>query len=164
VTVKRGSTIGTAAILALRRAGIPHTVHVFRHNPRSAVGYGIEAAAALGLPPEHVFKTLVVKVDGALAVGVLPVTASLSLKALAGAVGGKGGTMAEIAEAERATGYVIGGISPVGQRRSHRTVIDDSALGLETMYVSAGARGLDIGLSPSDLARVTSAVFASIAR
>jgi Cys-tRNA(Pro)/Cys-tRNA(Cys) deacylase len=104
------------------------------------------------------------KVDGELAVGVLPVTASLSLKALATAVGGKKGTMAEIAEAERATGYVVGGISPLGQRRTHPTVIDESARELDVMYVSAGARGLDVGVAPADLARLTHAVFASIAR
>jgi Cys-tRNA(Pro)/Cys-tRNA(Cys) deacylase len=104
------------------------------------------------------------KVDGELAVGILPVSASLSLKALATALGGKRGTMAEIAEAERATGYVVGGISPLGQRRAHPTVIDESARDMETMYVSAGARGLDVGLAPTDLARLTQAVFAPIAR
>ncbi|MDR1427179.1 MAG: Cys-tRNA(Pro) deacylase [Bifidobacteriaceae bacterium] len=161
---KSPATAGTAAIITLRRAGIVHTVHSFRRDPRAVLGYGLEAAAALGLPAEHIFKTLVAKVDGELAVGIIPVTASLSLKALATALGGKKGTMAEIAEAERATGYVVGGISPVGQRNQLRTVIDHSAKELDRMYVSAGARGLDVGLAPHDLARLTGAVYGSIAR
>ncbi|MDR0432267.1 MAG: aminoacyl-tRNA deacylase [Bifidobacteriaceae bacterium] len=157
-------TVGTAALLVLRRAGIPHTVHAFRHNPRSGLSYGLEAAKELDLPQECLFKTLVAKVDGKLAVGIIPVAASLSLKGLATALGGKKGTMAEVAEAERATGYVIGGISPIGQRQEHPTAIDNSARELEVMYVSAGARGLDVGLDPHILAELTGAVFGSIAR
>ncbi|MDR1152335.1 MAG: Cys-tRNA(Pro) deacylase [Bifidobacteriaceae bacterium] len=164
VSAKKPTAAGTAAILALRRAGVPHTVRAFAHDPRTHLGYGLEAATALGLPAEQLFKTLVAKVDGDLAVGIIPVTASLSMKALATALGGKKGTMAEIAEAERATGYVVGGISPLGQRRAHPTVIDSTAADLDMMYVSAGSRGLDVGIAPADLARLTGAVFASIAR
>jgi Cys-tRNA(Pro)/Cys-tRNA(Cys) deacylase len=164
MTTNRRTAAGTAAILALRRTGIVYTVHSFSHNSQSPLGYGAEAAAALGLPPERLFKTLMAKVDGRLVVGVVPTTAALNLKALAVAVGGKRGAMAQVAEAERASGYVVGGISPVGQRQAHPTVIDDSALDLTTMYVSAGARGLDVGIAPADLARLTAAVFGPIAR
>ena len=118
----------------------------------------------LGLEPEQVFKTLFTVVDGRLVVGVVPVSGQLDLKALAAAVGGKKATMADPADAERATGYVVGGISPVGQRRPHRTVLDESALGFDTVYVSGGRRGLDLGLSPVDLVRVTDATVAAIRR
>lgn len=164
VSAKRPTTAGTAAILALRRAGVPHTVLAFSRDRRAHLGYGLEATTALGLPGDQLFKTLVAKVDGELAVGIIPVVASLSMKALATALGGKKGTMAEVAEAERATGYVVGGISPLGQRQAHPTVIDSAAASLDIMYVSAGSRGLDLGIAPADLARMTGAVFASIAR
>jgi Cys-tRNA(Pro)/Cys-tRNA(Cys) deacylase len=149
--------------VALHRAGISFTERSYEHDP-AAPSYGLEAADALGLPPEQVFKTLLTAVDGRLVVGIVPVTGQLDLKAVAAAVGGKRAAMAEPAEAERATGYVVGGISPVGQRRRLATVLDDSALLLETVYVSGGRRGLDLGLSPADLARVTGAVVAAIRR
>ncbi|HYO40578.1 MAG TPA: Cys-tRNA(Pro) deacylase [Nocardioidaceae bacterium] len=149
--------------MALTRAGIAFSEHAYQHDP-GAASYGLEAAEALGLPPEQVFKTLLVSVDGRLVVGVVPVTGQLDLKAVAAAVGGKRATMAEPSQAERATGYVVGGISPVGQRRAHPTVLDDSALAHQTVYVSGGRRGLDLGLSPADLVRVTGGVVAAIRR
>jgi Cys-tRNA(Pro)/Cys-tRNA(Cys) deacylase len=154
---------GTPATVALTRAGVRFTEHTYAHDP-GAASYGLEAAAVLGLPPEQVLKTLLVTVDGRLAVGIVPVSGQLDLKAVAAAVGGKRATMADPAAAERATGYVVGGISPVGQRRSHPTVLDDGALTHDTVYVSGGRRGLDLGLSPQDLVRVTGAVVAGIAR
>jgi Cys-tRNA(Pro)/Cys-tRNA(Cys) deacylase len=149
--------------VALHRAGISFDEHSYEHDP-AAPSYGLEAADALGLPPEQVFKTLLTTVDGRLVVGIVPVTGQLDLKAVAAAVGGKKAVMAEPAAAERATGYVVGGISPVGQRRAHPTVIDESATGLDVVYVSGGRRGLDLGLSPEDLVRVTAATVARIAR
>jgi Cys-tRNA(Pro)/Cys-tRNA(Cys) deacylase len=124
----------------------------------------MEAAQALGLDPAQVFKTLLADVDGALTVAVVPVDRSLDLKALAAAVGGKRAVMAEPAAAERATGYVVGGISPLGQRRRLPTVVDVSALEWATVLVSAGRRGLDVELSPGDLVRMTSAVTAPVSR
>jgi Cys-tRNA(Pro)/Cys-tRNA(Cys) deacylase len=154
---------GTPATVALTKAGVAFTEHTYEHDP-SAASYGLEAAERLGLDPAQVFKTLCTLVDGALVVGVVPVTGQLDLKAVAAAVGGKKAVMAEPAAAERATGYVVGGISPVGQRRAHPTVIDESATGLDVVYVSGGRRGLDLGLSPEDLVRVTAATVARIAR
>jgi Cys-tRNA(Pro)/Cys-tRNA(Cys) deacylase len=154
---------GTPATVALTRAGISFTVHAYDHDP-SASSYGLEAADALNLDPARVFKTLMAAVDGRLVVGIVPVSGQLDLKAVAAAVGGKRATMAEPAAAERATGYVVGGISPIGQKRSHPTVLDESATGFETVYVSGGRRGLDIGLAPADLARVTDATVALIGR
>lgn len=159
----RRSVGATPATSALTRAGVAFTEHTYAHDPGTA-SYGLEAAAALGLAPAQVFKTLLVSVDGRLAVGIVPVSGQLDLKAVAAAVGGKRATMADPAAAERATGYVVGGISPVGQRRRHPTVLDDSALSFETVYVSGGRRGLDLGLSPGDLVRVTGAVVASVGR
>jgi Cys-tRNA(Pro)/Cys-tRNA(Cys) deacylase len=152
---------GTPAIQALTRAKIPFTVHEYAHDPAHP-SYGVEAAEALGVTPDRVFKTLVTEVDGTLAVGVVPVTGSLNLKALAAAVGGKRAAMADPAAAERATGYVRGGISPLGQRRRLRTVIDESALAHPTVYVSAGRRGLEIELAPADLVALTSAAVAAL--
>jgi Cys-tRNA(Pro)/Cys-tRNA(Cys) deacylase len=149
--------------VALTRAGVAFTEHDYVPDP-AAPSYGLEAAEALGLDPEQVFKTLLTKVEGRLVVGIVPVTGQLDLKALASAVGGKRATMADPVDAERATGYVVGGISPVGQRRSHPTVLDDSATGFATVYVSGGRRGLDLGLSPADLIRLTGAVLAPIRR
>ncbi len=154
---------GTPATIALGHAGIAHTVHPYDHDAANRA-WGEEAAAALGVPASRVFKTLVAEVDGRLVVGVVPVSASLDLKALASAVGGKRAAMAGVAEAERATGYVAGGISPIGQRRRLPTVVDDSALAHPTVYVSGGRRGLDVELAPSDLVEVTGARTASIAR
>jgi Cys-tRNA(Pro)/Cys-tRNA(Cys) deacylase len=154
---------GTPATVALARAGVRFTEHAYEHDP-AAASYGFEAAELLGVPPEQVLKTLVTSVDGRLVVGVVPVSGSLDLKAVAAAVGGKKASMADPAEAERATGYVVGGISPFGQRRVHPTVLDVSALAYDTVYVSGGRRGLDLGLAPSDLVRVTGAVVAAIGR
>ncbi|HUA29881.1 MAG TPA: Cys-tRNA(Pro) deacylase [Streptosporangiaceae bacterium] len=158
---------GTAATALLTRQGIAHTVHAYAHDPRAA-SFGSEAAealgVALGVAPGRVFKTLVADVDGAPAVGVVPVAAQLDLKALAAAVGGKRAAMADVAAAERATGYVAGGISPVGQRRRLPVVIDASALDFPTVFCSGGRRGLEIELAPADLVRAANATVAPIAR
>jgi Cys-tRNA(Pro)/Cys-tRNA(Cys) deacylase len=156
----------TPATLALVRAGVAHTVHAFAHDPdlaRTGAGYGEEAAAALGVDPARVFKTLVASVDRELVMGVVPVVARLELKALAAAVGGKRAALADPQTAQRATGYVVGGISPVGGRRRLRTVVDSSALGHSTLFVSGGRRGLDLELAPAELVTVTGAVTAAIA-
>jgi Cys-tRNA(Pro)/Cys-tRNA(Cys) deacylase len=154
---------GTPASLALTRAGIAFVLHPYDHDPR-ATSYGAEAAEVLGLDPRRVLKTLMVSVDGRLVVAVVPVSGRLDLKALARAVGGSKAVMAEVAPAERATGYVAGGISPVGQKRPHPTVIDERALGHPTVYVSAGRRGLDLELAPADLVAITLAITAQIGR
>jgi len=154
---------GTPATVALSRAGVPFTEHTYEHDP-TAASFGLEAASALGLAPATVFKTLLAEVDGALVVGIVPVTGQLDLKALATAVGGKKAVMADPAVAERVTGYVVGGISPIGQRRRLRTVLDESAGTHPTVYVSGGRRGLDLGLAPDDLARATGATRAPIGR
>ena len=160
----------TPATLALRRAGVAHTVHADAHDAaavKAGTGYGEEAAAALGrrlgVDPQRVLKTLVAAVDGRLVVGVVPVQARLDLKALASAVGGKRAEMVDPAAAQRATGYVVGGISPLAQRRRLATVVDASAMDHETVYVSGGRRGMDIELAPADLVAVTGAVTAAIA-
>ncbi len=155
---------GTPALAALTRGGIPHTVHTYAHDAGSAVGYGMEAARALGLPADQVFKTLLADVDGTLTVAVVPVTTTLDLKALARAVGGKRATMADPTVAERATGYVVGGISPLGQKHAHPTVLDETAELYDVVYVSGGRRGLDIGLTPADLIALTGATLADIGR
>jgi Cys-tRNA(Pro)/Cys-tRNA(Cys) deacylase len=154
---------GTAATALLARQGIPHTVHSYEHDPRHD-SYGAEASEALGVPPGRVLKTLIADVDGALTVGVVPVAAQLDLKALAAAVGGKKGAMADVTAAERATGYVAGGISPLGQRRRLRVVIDSAALAFPTVFCSAGRRGLEIELTPGDLVRAANATVAPISR
>jgi len=154
---------GTPATVALTSAGIDFTLHEYDHDPR-AESFGDEAADALGLAPERVFKTLMTTIDGRLTVAVVPVSGQLDLKALARAVGGSKAQMADKAAAERATGYVVGGISPVGQRRPHPTVVDESALTHQTIYVSAGRRGLDLELAPADLVRVTEATTARVGR
>jgi Cys-tRNA(Pro)/Cys-tRNA(Cys) deacylase len=141
---------------------VTHRVHEYQHDPR-AESYGAEAADALGVPAERVFKTLVADVGGTLTVGVVPVSASLDLKALAAAVGGKKATMADPAAAERATGYVRGGISPLGQRKRLPTVLDSSAANFETVYCSAGRRGLELELAPAELAKLCAAITAPIA-
>ncbi|QGG95211.1 Cys-tRNA(Pro) deacylase [Actinomarinicola tropica] len=160
---KERQASGTPATAALVDAGVPHVVHTYAHDP-AASSYGVEAADALGVDPDRIFKTLLADVGGELVVGVVPVTAQLDLKALAAAVGARRATMADPAVAERRTGYVVGGISPLGQRRSHRTVIDDSARGWDTIHVSGGRRGLEVELAPDDLARLTDATFAPLAR
>ncbi|MCA5894807.1 Cys-tRNA(Pro) deacylase [Isoptericola sp. NEAU-Y5] len=158
------TTHGTPAVLALERAGVAYTPHAYEHDPASPLSYGLEAAAALGADPAAVLKTLVADVDGRLVVGIVPVDASLDLKALARAVGGKRATMAAPAAAQRATGYVVGGISPLGQKQRHPTVLDEAAGSRERVYVSGGRRGLDVSLAPADLLRLTDGVLAPIAR
>lgn len=153
---------GTPATALLSKKGITHRVHAYDHDPR-AESFGLEAAEALGQTPDRVFKTLVADVDGTLTVGVVPVTGQLDLKALAAASGGKKAKMAEIAAAERATGYVAGGISPLGQKKRLPVVIDLTARSFDTIYCSAGRRGLEIELSPQDLADLLGATFADIA-
>jgi Cys-tRNA(Pro)/Cys-tRNA(Cys) deacylase len=154
----------TPAVDAAKAAGIAYEVVQYEHDPK-AESYGLEAAEVLGVAPERVFKTLVTKVDGkSLVVGIVPVASRLDLKALADAAGGRKAEMADPAEAQRATGYVLGGISPLGQKRRLVTVLDESASEHETVYVSAGRRGVEIVLAPSDLARLTDARIASIAR
>jgi Cys-tRNA(Pro)/Cys-tRNA(Cys) deacylase len=160
---KSRGTTGTPATQALTRAGVAFTTHPYEHDP-SASSYGLEAAEVLGLPADQVFKTLCVAVDGRLVVGIVPVSRQHDLKAGAAAVGGKKATMAEPVAAERSTGYVVGGISPLGQKRAHPTVVDETATAHETIYVSGGRRGLDIGLAPEDLVRLTGATTAPIAR
>lgn len=151
-------------MLVLEKARVAHTLHPYTHDPTSGLSYGAEAAAAIGVPPEQVLKTLVADVDGGLVVAVVPVTGSLDLKALARAVGGRRAVMAQVARAERATGYVTGGISPLGQRTRHRTVLDASATAFDVVYVSGGRRGLDVALAPADLVRLTGATVATIGR
>ena len=152
---------GTPATALLAKQRVAHQVHSYDHGAGQA--YGPEAAERLGLDPERVFKTLVAEVDGALTVGVVPVASTLDLKALAGAVGGKRARMADVAAAERATGYVAGGISPLGQRKRLATVVDASAQRWETVFCSGGRRGLEIELDPADLSRLCEAKFADIA-
>ena len=157
---------GTPAVRALEASGCSFTVHEYRHDP-AAASYGEEAAAslgALGIDPAQVFKTLIAAVDGRLTVAVVPVPGQLDLKALAAACGGKRATLAEAAAAERSTGYVLGGISPLGQRTTLPTVVDSSALEHATVLVSAGRRGLDVELAPHDLMALTSATTADLAR
>lgn len=157
---------GTPALVALAAAGVPHTVHAYHHDRAvaSARSFGEEAAAALNVSTAQVFKTLVADVDGSLVVAVVPVAGSLDLKSLAAAVGGKRATMADVAAAERATGYVVGGISPIGQRRRLPTVVDSSALDYRTIYVSAGRRGLDVEIAATDLMTLTGATMSAIAK
>jgi Cys-tRNA(Pro)/Cys-tRNA(Cys) deacylase len=147
----------------LARLGVPFTIHAYDHDPATA-SYGLEAAEALGVAADRVFKTLLADVDGRLAVGVVPVSGELDLKALAAAVGGKRATLAEPAAAERATGYVVGGISPLGQRKRLPAVVDQSALEFPTVFVSAGRRGLEVELAPADLVRLIGATTAPIRR
>ena len=153
----------TPATVALSRAGVAFTAHAYAHDPR-ATSYGLEAAEALGLRPDEVFKTLLAMVGADPVVGIVPVTGSLDLKALAAAAGGRRAEMCDAATAERLTGYVIGGISPIGQRRRLPTLVDESARHLPIIYVSGGRRGLDLGLAPADLVAVTGARYAAIAR
>lgn len=153
---------GTPATALLTRQRVPHTLHPYDVAPDTP-NYGAEVAAALGVPPERVFKSLVAEVDGALTVAVVPVTGELDLKSLASAVGGKRAALADRALAERTTGYVRGGISPLGQRKRLPTVVDASAERFATVYVSAGRRGLQLEISPADLIRLTAARTAPLA-
>lgn len=164
--MSRRASPGTPATLALAKAGVSFTEHSYEHDP-AAASFGLEAATALGLAEDHVFKTLLVALDGArvpIAVGIVPVHRHLDLKAMAAACSAKRATMADPALAQRLTGYVLGGISPIGQKRPLPTVLDESALTLERLFVSGGKRGFDIGLTPADLMRVTKASAAPIAR
>jgi Cys-tRNA(Pro)/Cys-tRNA(Cys) deacylase len=162
---RQSDSVGTPATVALTRAGVPFTVHPYDSSDHgSRTSYGLEAAEALGLDPHRVFKTLLADVDGALVVAVVPVSGRLDLKALAAAVGGKKAAMAEPDAAERSSGYVVGGISPLGQRTRLRTVVDESALGLSTIFVSAGRRGVDLEVAPTDLVGVLDAHTARIGR
>ena len=154
----------TPAVRVLEKARVAHTLHPYDPEHPSDQGHGEAAVAALGSDPRQVFKTLVTRVDGTLTVAVVPVATTLDLKALAAAAGGRRATMADPADAERTTGYVLGGISPLGQRKALPTVVDDSALGFPTVLVSAGRRGLQVELAPADLVRLTRARTAPIGR
>jgi Cys-tRNA(Pro)/Cys-tRNA(Cys) deacylase len=154
---------GTPATVALTKAGVEFTLHPYDHAA-GAPSYGGEAADALGLSHDEVFKTLVARVDGRLVTAAVPVSGSLDLKALAAALGAKKAAMAEPADAERATGYVVGGISLLGQRSRMESVVDESVLGLAAVYVSAGRRGLQVRLAPADLLRVSAARTARLGR
>lgn len=160
---KKNPTDATPAFAALHRADVGFTAHTYVHDPR-AESFGMEAATALGVEPGRVFKTLMALVDDELCVGVVPVMGSLDLKALADALGGKRAQMADAGQAQRATGYVIGGISPIGQKKAHRTVVDRTCAQWPTVFVSGGRRGLEAELHPDDLVRMTRAVIARIAR
>jgi Cys-tRNA(Pro)/Cys-tRNA(Cys) deacylase len=158
---KKMASQGTPATAALAAAGVPFVLHPYAHDP-STTAYGLEAADVLGIEPARVFKTLMVEVEGRLAVAVVPVSGNLDLKAVAAALGSKKATMADPKAAERRTGYVLGGISPLGQRQTSPTVVDESALSFEAILVSGGRRGLDIELAPADLVRLTEAVIAPV--
>jgi Cys-tRNA(Pro)/Cys-tRNA(Cys) deacylase len=151
-------------VKVLEKAKVAHTVRSYDPDHPAEQGYGEAAVAALGADPRQVFKTLVARVDGVLTVAVVPVAGLLDLKALAAAVGGRKAVMADPADAERATGYVVGGISPLGQRKALPTVVDDSALQFGTVLVSAGRRGLQVELPPAELIRLTRARTAPIGR
>ena len=153
----------TPATVALSRAGIAFTLHEYAHDPRAA-SFGLEAVEALDLDPDQVFKTLVADLDGALVVAVVPVSGRLDLKALARALGGSKAAMADPRAAERVTGYLTGGISPIGQKRQLPTVVDETAELYDVVYVSAGRRGLDLGIAPADLLAATGAVVADVSR
>jgi Cys-tRNA(Pro)/Cys-tRNA(Cys) deacylase len=154
----------TPAVRVLERADVAHTLHAYDPGHPSGQGHGEAAAAALGADPRQLFKTLVARVDGTLTVAVVPVSGTLDLKALAAAAGGRKAAMADPADAERSSGYVVGGISPLGQRTALPTVVDDSALTFGTVLVSAGKRGLQVELPPAELVRLTRARTAPIAR
>ncbi|MCI2239718.1 Cys-tRNA(Pro) deacylase [Paenibacillus sp. TRM 82003] len=159
---------GTPALRALAERGTAHTVHPYEHDPTSTA-YGEEAVRALrekgvDVTPERLFKTLLVDVDGRLAVAVVPVAAMLDLKAVAAAAGGKKAAMADPVRAQRSSGYVVGGISPLGQRTTLPTVVDSSAEGFATVFVSAGRRGLQVELAPGDLLAATGGRYAAVAR
>jgi Cys-tRNA(Pro)/Cys-tRNA(Cys) deacylase len=156
----------TPAIKAAQAAGVEFRVHEYRHDPGNR-NYGREAAEALGLDPRRVFKTLLVALNGdarRLAVAIVPVDGQLDLKAMAAASGSKKVEMADPAVAERVTGYLIGGISPLGQKRQLPTVLDETALAFATVFVSAGRRGLEVELAPADLLRLSGGSSAPIGR
>jgi Cys-tRNA(Pro)/Cys-tRNA(Cys) deacylase len=154
---------GTPATLLLAKEGVAHQLHPYEPDSHTT-SYGEAGAAALGVAPERMFKTLLADLDRELVCAVVPVSGSLDLKALAAALGGKKAAMADPAAAERSTGYVVGGISPLGQKSRLRTVVDSSAEGFATVHVSGGRRGLSVELAPADLVRLTGAVVAAVAR
>ncbi len=154
---------GTPATVALRSAGVAFREHAYAHHP-GAPSFGLEAASALGVEPDRVFKTLLTEVDGRSVVGIVPVSARLDLKALAAAAGGRHAVMTDPAAAERRTGYRVGGISPIGQKSPSPTVIDETAELWDTVFVSGGRRGFDVELTPADLIAATAATLAAIAR
>lgn len=152
----------TPGINAAKKHKTPHRVHEYSHDA-ACESYGLEAAEKLGVPEQQVFKTLVVKLDGrTLAVGVLPVSSMLSMKHMAKACGAKKAVMAEPTEVERSTGYILGGVSPLGQKKPLKTIIDSSATQHSTIFVSAGRRGLEIELSPDDLKKIVSGHFSQL--
>lgn len=153
----------TPATVALTARQIAFSVHLYEHDPRER-SFGLEAARLLGLKPQTVFKTLLTLVDDEPVVGIVPVSTTLDLKALAGAAGGRRAVVMTPRNAERLTGYVVGGISPIGQKRASRTFVDETAMLFETVYVSGGRRGLDLGLAPDDLLAATGGEYAAIAR
>ena len=162
-------TQGTRATDVARRAGIAFELHEYAHDARSTLheggrGYALEAVDALGLDPDRVYKTIVVSVDGRLGLAVVPASVEVDLKAAADALGGRKAAIAQPAEAARATGYVLGGISPLGTRRAMPVALDSSAMDWPTIHVSAGRRGLEIELAPEDLVSLTHAVVAPLAR
>jgi Cys-tRNA(Pro)/Cys-tRNA(Cys) deacylase len=157
-----GVATGTPAIAQLRREGVAHTLHPYEHDPR-AEAYGEEAAARLGVPAQRLFKTLIAAVDGRLACAVVPVSGRLDLKAVASALGAKKAVMADPDAAQRSSGYVVGGISPLGQKTRIATLVDTSATDFDTVFVSAGRRGLQVELAPGELIRLTGATVADIA-
>jgi len=162
-TLQARSTVGvvTPAVVALEHAGITFTIHEYDRGD-DLRDFGREAADALGLDHDQVFKTLVVLADDEMVVTVVPVSCQLSMKRVAAAVGAKKATMCDAARAERSSGYIVGGISPVGQRRQLRTVIDETAELFDEVFVSGGRRGMDIGLAPADLIGVLDAIVAPI--
>ncbi len=159
---KKTRAASTPALAVLDSQQIEYRLHQYQHDANSDVGFGQESAAKLGIDAHRVFKTLMVQVDGVLCTAVVPASGMLNLKAMASAVHGKHAELASPAEAERATGYIVGGISPLGQKRPHPTVIDDSAQAHATILVSGGRRGFSVELSPADLAHASHASFAPI--
>jgi Cys-tRNA(Pro)/Cys-tRNA(Cys) deacylase len=153
---------GTPATVALDRAGVGYAVHPYAHDARAG-SYGEEAAALLGIDPRRMFKTLITSVDGRLVCAVVPVASRLDLKALASAAGGRRAELADPAKAQRATGYVVGGISPLGHKNPMPVLVDASVTGFDTVYVSAGKRGLQVELAPAELLRLSAASTAPIA-
>lgn len=152
----------TPALRLLQQAAIPHTLRSYEHNPASELSFGLEAAAALGVDPARIYKTLLTDVDGALVVAILPVSKRLDFKGLAAAVGGRRASLVEPDLAERVTGYVTGGISPFAQRKRLLTVLDERASDHETVLVSAGRRGLEVEVAPAHLVALTGATTARI--
>ncbi|WGW12454.1 Cys-tRNA(Pro) deacylase [Saxibacter everestensis] len=160
---KTRSTNGTPAIRVLETAGIRFEVRAYDHDP-AVRSFGTEAAAKLGVDPRRVFKTLLISVDDELVMAIIPVSAQLDLRALAAAIGGKKAVLAGVAEAERRTGYVVGGMSPFGQRRPVPAVLDNSALAFDRILISGGRRGLDVEVAPNDVVMLTDARLARVAR